>query len=121
MLRAERQKQHADQFLDVGADAIEAAQAILDPPRPRFWPWMYSLKCCWERFGRICKAAGVPLAKGGGSKFHRIRKSTASYLKLNGGDPTGRLGHSSPKVTEAYFDPRICGESRQARFMPRLG
>ena len=51
--------------------------------------------------------------------FHRIRKSTASYLRLNGGDATARLGHSTAAVTARYFDPRILGECRQARFMPR--
>lgn len=119
ILRAEQQKQHADQFLDVGQDAIEAARLIVDPKRLYFWSYSHRTRAAWVWFEKICAAAGVPLSKG--QRFHRIRKSTASYLKLAGGDPTGRLGHSSPKVTEAYFDPRICTESRQARLMPRVG
>ena len=122
-LRSEEQKDHADQFLDLGEDALEAIRAMRSEACPLtslLFAWPYaSPQPARKRFKRICAAAGVPLRNDTGSKFHRIRKSTASYLKLNGGDATGRLGHSTPKVTERYFDPRILGESRQARFMPR--
>lgn len=118
-LRAERQKQHADQFLDLGPDAIESIRSIWSPPRELMWPWPYRVRAAADRFAKICARAGVKLRKGTGSKFHRIRKSTASYLKANGGDPTERLGHSSPMITAAYFDPRIVTDSRQARFMPK--
>ena len=150
-LRSDHQKDHADQFLDLGPDALEAIRAMREagsrergagsgkhglgdpsallllpapcsllPASALLFAWPYaSPQPARKGFKRICAAAGVPLRNDTGSKFHRIRKSTASYLRLNGGDATARLGHSTPKITERYFDPRILGECRQAQFMPR--
>jgi integrase len=117
-LRPEQAKDHEEQFLDLGPEAIAAIQAAWAPRRRLMWPWPFCPRVTAKHFARLCQAAKVPLRKGTGSKFHRIRKSTASYLKLAGGDPTGRLGHSTQQVTKSYFDPRICGQSRQAWLLP---
>lgn len=119
-LRAEHQKQHADQFFRVGADAIEAISEIYDENRDIVWPWPFRRELLYRRFRVICGSAGVELGKGTGSLFHRIRKSTASYMKLNGGDATSHLGHSCSSVTQRYFDPRIVSSHDSRSFMPSL-
>lgn len=119
--RAEHQKQHADQFFLVGQDAISAFRSIYDSARREMWPWPYRRETLFRAFRRICQRAGVQLGRGPGSLFHRIRKSTASYMKAGGGDPTSHLGHSCSKVTLRYLDPRIVGANDSRPFMPALG
>lgn len=57
------------------------------------------------RLRKILKRAGLP--DDAKSKFHRIRRTTASYFEANGGDATELLGHSARKVTRGYLDERI--------------
>ena len=65
----------------------------------------------------ILRRAGLPSdAK---DLFHKIRKTTASYIKAAGGNPTDRLGHSSDQVTKAYLDPRIAQPPRAVNLLPR--
>jgi len=119
-LRSERQKNRADQFLDLGDDALEAIDRIFCSQNIKLFRWKYSSdRPARKVFKRICQVAGVPLRTDTGSAFHRIRKSTASYLKIGGGNATARLGHSAASVTERYYDPRIVTEARQAQFLPR--
>lgn len=120
-VRADHQKQHADQFFLVGQDAIEGFTRIYDPGRPLMWPWPFRRECLYRRFRRLCERAGVALEHGPGSCFHRIRKSTASYIRLGGGDATSQMGHSCSGVTQRYFDPRIVGGHDSRKFMPTLG
>ena len=53
-------------------------------------------------------------------RIHRIRRSTASYIKAAGGDAPSQLGHSSSTVTARYFDPRIVGAHDSTSQMPAL-
>jgi integrase len=117
--RAERQKRHADQFFPVDEAAAATWRRIYNPPREYFWPTDFVRITLYRRFGQMLCRAGLdaPTRK----RFHRIRCSCASYLKRNGGNPTEQLGHSSPAVTRAYYDPRITGESTIFRFLPTLG
>jgi integrase len=120
-VRAEFQKQRADQFFMVGEDAVAAFRKVWDAGRRLMWPWPYRREALYRTFRRICGRGGVTLGRGPGSCFHRIRKSTASYMKAGGGDPTSQLGHSCSQVTQRYFDPRIVGSHDSRRFMPALG
>lgn len=54
----------------------------------------------------VLRLAGLPTNRK--YKFHCLRKSHASYLKLGGGDSTDSLGHSSEDITRVrYHDKRI--------------
>lgn len=119
-VRAECQKQHADQFFSLGQDAIEAIRRIYSAERPAMWPWPFRRETVYRRFRVICERAGVEVGSGTGTLFHRIRKSTASYMRLNGGDATSHLGHSAAHVTARYMDPRIVGQHDARSFLPRL-
>jgi integrase len=54
---------------------------------------------------KILERAGLP--KDRRCKFHKIRKTTASYYEAAGGSAQRLLDHSSPAVTRKYLDPRI--------------
>ena len=65
-----------------------------------------NLSTVYYHFDRLLTAAGI--AKERRNKFHALRRSHASYLKLAGGDAVRSLGHDSEATTqEFYYDPRI--------------
>jgi integrase len=67
--------------------------------------WDRSPTYLWAKYGQILKTAGLPHdAK---SKFHRIRKTAASFYEKAGGNATELLGHTKRETTAAYLDPRI--------------
>ena len=82
------------------------------------FPWPYSYTYLWTEYGRLLRLAGLPSdAK---SKFHRIRKTAASYAEAAGGNATAMLRHSKREVTEAYLDPRICQQQQPVDVLFRL-
>lgn len=125
-IRAEVQKQYADQYLGVSDDAASALEAIrgnwglvfpwpYDPPqRSGRRPWK-TLTVHFRQ--RILAPAGVQDVKG--KVFHRGRATHATQLKRGGGNPTENLGHSSPQVTERYIDVDELGVSRQCDRLKR--
>lgn len=68
---------------------------------PKIFHHMY----LWQAYSRILKSAGLPTDRG--SKFHRIRRSTASHFAAAGGNPQKLMGHASAETTESYLDPTI--------------
>ena len=119
-VRAEYQKQAADQFFVVGQDCCDALGRASKPERELVWPWPHRREALYRRFRKILSLAGVQAPAGAGSLFHRIRRSTASYIRAAGGDATAQLGHSCSSVTQRYFDPRIVGSHDSTGSMPDL-
>ncbi len=127
---AATQKQNAEQYLDLSPQTMAALRAIAEPARQKLFPWPYDRQP-WNRvqnwpalnrgFRAIIAAAGLPVPRGQAKLFHRIRRTTASYCKAAGGNPTERLGHSSAAVTQRYLDPSICGQARISALLPRPG
>lgn len=83
-------------------------------------PWSFSSTYLYRLYDRILKRAGLPTDRK--SKFHRLRKSVASWLEFAGGDATELLDHSSRRVTKAYLDVRIvhCRPASEILFRPGL-
>lgn len=119
---AENQKDRAGQYFTVGEDCVSAWRAMQRPTgRKRQWPWRHQRKTLNRHFRKIFEEeAGIPLGDSTGCLFHRIRKSTASYIDAGGGNATKQLGHSAESVTRRYLDPRITGANDSTRHMPRL-
>lgn len=93
----------ADNWLRISP---ETAALIRQLPRDRpVFHWPYNNGTLYNRYRALLQRAGLPTDRH--SKFHRIRRSTASHYKAAGGDPTSLLGHSSAAVTRKYLDPRI--------------
>lgn len=107
LLRAETQKQRADQRFKLHPDTL-AFLTLMRRGSGLMFPWPTCRSCIWYRYNRILQAAGLPCDRR--SKFHRMRKSVASWFKACGGNATDLLGHSSPRVTEAYLDEAIIGK-----------
>lgn len=107
---AEHQKQRADQRFALHADT--AAALKLQLPRDRRWvfPWPWCEATLYNRYSAILERAGLPTSRR--DKFHRMRRSVASWYEAAGGNATALLGHSARKVTENYLDALIVGDKR---------
>ena len=92
---------------------------IREPLRDLVFPWDRHPSYLWGRLGIILKRAGLPHDRR--CKFHRIRRTTASFYAAAGGNATMLLDHSSPAVTRRYLDPRIVGGLSAPSVLPAVG
>lgn len=94
---------HVDRLYPIAA---ETAALLRNLPRHRGpFEWPYCLVTLYRRLSIMLEKSGLPADRR--SKFHRIRRSTASHYEAAGGNATELLGHTSRKVTRGYLDPRI--------------
>lgn len=73
------------------------------------FPWDRSATHIYHRYNEILRRANLDTSSR--SKFHRLRRTVASAVANQGGDPTAALDHASPKTTKAYLDPRIVDDA----------
>jgi site-specific recombinase XerD len=89
-------------------------------PSKAIFSWDKMKTLLWHSFGRIVKRAG--LDGGRKTKFHMIRRSSATHFLARGGDPTALLDHSSPRVTKAYIDLRFIETGpKPCDVLPKIG
>jgi integrase len=55
----------------------------------------------YKHLQRVLQVAGMPYDRR--CSFHKIRRTHATHLYINGGDPTQSLGHESDAMTRAYY------------------
>lgn len=102
---AENQKQRVDQAFRLHPDTVDALRAQ-KPRHKRFvFPWPHCEGTLYNRYRRILERAELP--HGPRDKFHRMRRTAASWYEHAGGNATELLGHSSRRVTIGYLDPLI--------------
>ncbi|MFH1267452.1 MAG: tyrosine-type recombinase/integrase [Planctomycetota bacterium] len=103
----ENQKQKVDQRFRLPDDALDAIRKIWLPTRRLLFPWPSCSRQVFVQFGNVLRRGGLPCTRK--DKFHKIRKTTASYIaKVAGVEAAGRqLGHSGVNVTKRYIDPTI--------------
>lgn len=89
----------------LGAETVAALRAMQQPSRNIVFAWDRAPSYLWQCFSEVLCGADLPMDRR--SKFHRMRRSTASHFEAAGGNATDLLGHSMRRVTEAYLDPRI--------------
>jgi integrase len=118
LARAETQKQRADQWFRLSDQTTAAISPLVLAQRPLLFASHLCLHTFRKHFHRILWRSGVPFG-GTSGVFHRLRKSCASYAAAGGVDATQQLGHSSPNVTRAYLDPRICQQRQASDVLPR--
>jgi integrase len=94
-------------------ETLNAIRKIYDPIREYLFPHPKTLTRIGKRFREILDASGIYAPRGSGMRFHRLRRSKASYTELSGGDAQRALGHSSRAITERYLDPRIVGRVKR--------
>ena len=74
------------------------------------WPWDRHPTSLYNSMEILCRMAGVPQLR-----LHALRKASASYVALGGGDPVHHLDHSDPAITrDNYLDDRIVGVGRRS-------
>jgi site-specific recombinase XerD len=82
------------------------ALAAIQVRRELVFAWPLRVESIYHRLKQdILRPAGLPTDRS--CKFHRIRRSMASYYKAAGGDPTEALDHQNTATTRLYLDPRV--------------
>lgn len=117
VFRAETRKGRTrDKLHSLHPDTVTAVRRLAHHPTVFHWDKSWGL--IWRHFTAILRKAGLPDDRR--SKFHRIRKTAASYYKRAGGNPTELLDHSSERITRSYLDPTITGHRPAHELLPRL-
>lgn len=109
-----RKGKRADRSYRLAADTCAVLKDIKAHNRQqKVFPWPYTPHYLWHKYEKILERAGLPTDRR--SKFHRVRRSVASYYEKAGGDATQLLDHTDRKVTvKSYLDPRIIGQKQAA-------
>jgi len=106
IFRAESRKGgRRDVFRDISVACADALLAVKRGPDDTAIPWDRHETYIYNRLDIILRRAGLP--HGRRDKFHKVRKTTASFYQAAGGSAQQLLDHSSPSVTRRYLDPRI--------------
>lgn len=109
----------ADKLFLLSPETMEQLAPMRLPQRQVIFAWDRSWSAIYDHYSRILARAGLPTDAR--SKFHRMRRSVASHYKASGGDPTELLGHSDPRVTKKYIDPRIVKQKHPCDVLFRIG
>ncbi len=94
-----------DRLYRIRPSTVELIARIYDPRREILWPWPWSDSIFYDRLGEIMVKNGLPNDRY--HKTHILRKSVATHLLVEGGNPQQALGHSTAQMTRLYVDPRI--------------
>lgn len=108
IFRAEERKgRKRDILREISVETADALLAVCRGPDETAIPWDKSTTYIYNVLKRILNRAGLPTDRR--SKFHRIRKTTASYYEAACGPGSAQrlLDHSNARTTRAYLDPRI--------------
>lgn len=118
-LLVRHQKNGRSQWYPLPLSCCKAIERMLPDSGP-IWPWPYHRTWLWVRFRRCVEAAGLPCPRTYGQLFHRLRRTTASYLAAEDiGLAQRQMDHSSAELTRrSYVDPRIAVQRSAADVLP---
>lgn len=116
----DRKGRRADVYREIGEATAATLEAIRGSrgPDDAVFPWPYCHTYLWTRLEIILKRGGLPAGRR--DKFHKIRRTTASYYEAAGGSAQRLLDHSSPQTTRAYLDPRIVKGAAAPDILPKV-
>lgn len=116
-----RKKKTRDILRAVSVECADAMLAIKGDrgPDDLVFPWPRTRSYIWKRLEIILQRAGLP--HGRKDKFHKIRKTTASYFEAAGGNSQSLLDHADAKTTRKYLDPRVVKQPTAPELIPRVG
>lgn len=113
----DRKGRRADVYREIGPETAAAIEAIRGD-RDLVFPWPRSYTYLWKRLGIILERAGLPASRR--DKFHKVRRTTASYYQAAGGSAQQLLDHASPNTTRGYLDPRIVRGTAAPEVLPKV-
>jgi site-specific recombinase XerD len=124
LVRAEYRKgRKRDKLYSLSLETQHLVEQVCRGKKPSqaIFSWGKAKTHLWHSFGRIVKRAG--LDGGRKTKFHMIRRSSATWFAANGGDATAMLDHSSPRIAKAYYvDPRFIEQGpKPCDVLPKIG
>lgn len=118
IFRAETRKRATrDIYRGITPTCREHLEAIRRDRDLVFW-WDRCPTDIFRHLNIITKRAGLPHDRR--SKFHRIRRTTASYAAAAGVDAQKLLDHASPTTTRRYLDPRIVKPPQACDVLPEI-
>ena len=118
LFRAETRKgKRRDIVREIGPETQAAIEAIRGD-RELVFPWPYSHTYLWNRLSIILRRAKLPAGRR--DKFHKIRRTTASYYEAAGHSAQRLLDHASPATTRKYLDPRVVQTVGAPSVIPRV-
>lgn len=117
-LRSDAAKTGLEQVLRLSPQAVAAIRKIYDPKAKRVFYWGLSSPPQWT-LREILETAG--LSSDRRSKFHRIRRTTATLAAAAGRRDLAQttLGHATPTMTNIYIDKRALPIESAADVLPR--
>jgi integrase len=99
------------------ADTVLILSSHVGQPGDKVFPWSLTMERLWQTYEGLLKSAGLPCDRR--NKFHKMRRTHASFFEAAGGNATESLGHSSRAITERYLDLRIVGKQQPCDVLPR--
>jgi integrase len=119
LFRAENAKTRQEQLIRVSPQTAAAIEAIRKPERKLIFACPWERRQRYNRLRWIFQAAGLP--SGRRDLIQKIRRTTATVMFENGGDPTRQLGHASDSMTRAhYLDPSHAQQACDVLPRPRI-
>lgn len=118
-VRAEYRKgKIRDRLYPLSEDTVECINRIRHPDRDLIWPIDFSTSTLYDRYKKLLQQAGLPDNRM--TKFHRMRKTVATYLQAAGINPQTQLDHSSSRTTAKYIDQRMLRQTAPRDVLDRL-
>lgn len=106
-----------DKMFLLSADTVAALDRLREFGHRRIFHWPYHHGYLWIKFNEVLEMADLPTDRK--SKFHRLRKTTASAAAAAGLDPSMLLDHTDRRTTANYLDPRIAVDRSANELMAR--
>lgn len=116
----DRKGKRRDLLREITPQTLEAIEAIKGRSAPDdvVFLWDKHDKYIWRRLEIILKRAGLPASRK--DKFHKIRKTTASWSEAGGVSAQRVLDHADPATTRKYLDPRIVKPPSAISVLPKV-
>jgi len=101
-------------------ELVNQIQKLNKSGKPVIFHWPLSKTYLWRLYSEVLASAGVSTNRR--SKFHKIRRTTASNFEAAGGNATDLLDHNSRATTKkSYLDPRRISSLQPADIVPAIG
>ena len=113
-----RTKTKKVKWAPLSADTVNAIRRIWDPLRAKVWSWVHTTNYLEKRIKAILKRANVPHGAGHGGLFHKMRKTSGTFVDVAGFDGSKHLGNTRAVFERHYRDPRFV-DRRSLEALPR--